>query len=106
MLQSIPKIQNFFKFDDILDLFASSFRERLGKITKNSMQCNLRTCTSKLFYSLYDLIHNKFSTRISLENQATAMPLSKTQFCNLLLAMPRIINGSINMAPFYTTIII
>ena len=108
MLQSIPKIQNFFKFDDILDLFASSFRERLGKITKNSMQCNLRTCTSKLFYSLYDLIHNKFSTHINwgLENQATAMPLSVKQFCNLLLAMPRIINGSINMAPFYTTIII
>ena len=41
----------------------------------------------------------------SLEYQTT-VPLSAKQFCNLLLAMPRIINGSINMAPFYTTIII
>ena len=49
---------------------------------------------------------SQLSYKLRIENQATTMPLSAKQFCNLLLAMPRIINGSINMAPFYTTIII
>ena len=65
-------------------------------------------CT-KLFYSLYvwsDSQQIIISYKLRLRKSGNSNALSAKQFCNLLLAMPRIINGSINMAPFYTTIII